>query len=85
MEEIKKESDEIKKELETIKTELEEFKKESEECKKELEDEKRRNSEPKSFCVLPPQPSHDAMERTKEVGDLFQAMQQLSTDKNGET
>ncbi|KXJ14679.1 hypothetical protein AC249_AIPGENE4253 [Exaiptasia diaphana] len=61
----------IKKELETIKT--------------ELEDEKRRNTEPKSFCVLPPQPSHDTLERTKEVDDLFQAMQQLSIEKNGET
>ncbi|KXJ14692.1 hypothetical protein AC249_AIPGENE4242 [Exaiptasia diaphana] len=63
--------DEVKKELETI--------------KKELEDEKQRNTEPKSFCLLPPQPSHDTMERTKEVDDLFQAMQQLSTEKNGET
>ncbi|XP_020899817.1 uncharacterized protein LOC110238485 isoform X2 [Exaiptasia diaphana] len=64
---------------------IDKIKKELEDIKKKLENEKRRNTEPKSFCVLPPQPSHDTMERTKEVDDLFQAMQQLSTEKNRET
>lgn len=64
---------------------MEETKTESEEIRKELKQEKQRNLEPKSFCVLPPQPSHDTTERTKEVDELYEEMQQLSSEKKEET
>ncbi|XP_020895019.1 uncharacterized protein LOC110234020 [Exaiptasia diaphana] len=54
-------------------------------AEKEVENEKGRISEPTSFCILPPPPSHDTIYRKKEVDKIHEEMQRLSSDKKGGT
>jgi len=59
--------------------------KELKNIKKDLEDEKKRNAQPSCFCVLPPKPSHDTIDRMEEVGRIYEEMNRLSSEKKGET
>ncbi|KAK3706423.1 hypothetical protein QZH41_018638 [Actinostola sp. cb2023] len=65
--------------------ELDNIKQELKNIKKDLEDEKKRNAKPSCFCVLPPKPSHDTIDRMEEVGRIYEEMNRLSSEKKGET
>ncbi|KAK3751452.1 hypothetical protein QZH41_000749 [Actinostola sp. cb2023] len=65
--------------------ELNNIKQELNNIRKELEDEKKRNAQPSCFCVLPPKPSHDTIDRMEEVGRIYEEMNRLSSEKKGET
>ncbi|KAK3751470.1 hypothetical protein QZH41_009176 [Actinostola sp. cb2023] len=73
------------KELNNINQELDNIKLELKNIKKDLEDETKRNAQPSCFCVLPPKPSHDTIDRMEEVGRIYEKMNRLSSEKKGET
>jgi hypothetical protein len=51
----------------------------------QLQIEKKRNAESKSFCVLPPKPSHDTTDRLDEVTKVCEEMEKLRNTKKNET
>ncbi|XP_020914374.1 uncharacterized protein LOC110251966 isoform X1 [Exaiptasia diaphana] len=79
IEEVENQADFTTKQVVELKKELRKAKRDL-----ELEKEKRREPQPNSFCVLPPRPSHDILERKNEVKEVLEAMQQLSSKKGKE-
>ncbi|KAK3735463.1 hypothetical protein QZH41_008033 [Actinostola sp. cb2023] len=71
--------------IEELKTQTNFPTQESNSLKQELEEEKKRNAEPSSFCVLPPKPCHNTIDRMHEVERICEMMKQLSSEKKGET